>query len=39
LYFGLISLFISEEQAEDVFKLIERLEQDDDVQRVFHNMG
>jgi YebC/PmpR family DNA-binding regulatory protein len=30
---------ISEEQAEDVFKLIERLEQDDDVQRVFHNMG
>jgi transcriptional/translational regulatory protein YebC/TACO1 len=30
---------ISEEQAEDVFKLIERLEQDDDVQHVFHNMG
>jgi len=30
---------ISEEQADDVFKLIERLEQDDDVQRVFHNMG
>jgi len=30
---------ISEEQAEDVFKLIERLEQDDDVQKVFHNMG
>jgi YebC/PmpR family DNA-binding regulatory protein len=30
---------ISEEQAEDVFKLIERLEQDDDVQRVFHNMA
>jgi len=30
---------ITEEQADDVFKLIERLEQDDDVQRVFHNMA
>ena len=30
---------ITEEQSEDVFKLIERLEQDDDVQQVFHNMG
>jgi YebC/PmpR family DNA-binding regulatory protein len=30
---------ISEEQAEDVFKLIERVEQDDDVQKVFHNMA
>lgn len=30
---------ISEEQADEVFKLIERVEQDDDVQRVFHNMG
>lgn len=30
---------VSEEQAEDVFKLIERLEQDDDVQHVFHNMA
>lgn len=30
---------VSEEQSDDVFKLIERLEQDDDVQRVFHNMG
>ncbi len=30
---------ISEEQAEDVFKLIERLEGDDDVQHVFHNMA
>ena len=30
---------ISEVQAEVVFKLIERLEQDDDVQKVFHNMG
>jgi YebC/PmpR family DNA-binding regulatory protein len=30
---------ITDEQSEDVFKLIERLEQDDDVQHVFHNMG
>lgn len=30
---------LSEEQSDDVFKLIERLEQDDDVQRVFHNMA
>ena len=30
---------VSEEQAEDVSKLIERLEQDDDVSKVFHNMG
>jgi YebC/PmpR family DNA-binding regulatory protein len=30
---------ITEEQAEDVFKLIERVEQDDDVQHVFHNMA
>jgi len=30
---------ISEEQSEEVFKLIERLEGDDDVQHVFHNMA
>lgn len=30
---------LTDEQAEDVSKLIERLEQDDDVQKVFHNMG
>ncbi len=30
---------ITDEQAEDVFKLIERVEQDDDVQHVFHNMA
>ena len=30
---------VTDEQAEDVFKLIERVEQDDDVQRVFHNMA
>lgn len=30
---------VTEAQAEDVSKLIERLEQDDDVSKVFHNMG
>ncbi len=30
---------LTEEQSEDVFKLIERLEGDDDVQHVFHNMA
>jgi YebC/PmpR family DNA-binding regulatory protein len=30
---------VTEEQSDDVFKLIERVEQDDDVQRVFHNMA
>ena len=30
---------LDDAQAEDVFKLIERLEADDDVQHVFHNMA
>jgi len=30
---------VTDEQSEEVFKLIERVEQDDDVQHVFHNMG
>ncbi len=30
---------VTDEQSDDVFKLMERLEQDDDVQRVFHNMA
>ena len=30
---------VSDEQAEEVSKLIERLEQDEDVNKVFHNMG
>ncbi|MFM7839515.1 MAG: YebC/PmpR family DNA-binding transcriptional regulator, partial [Chitinophagaceae bacterium] len=30
---------LSDAQAEEVSKLIEKLEQDDDVQKVFHNMG
>ena len=34
-----VSVPVSDAQAEEVSKLIERLEQDDDVQKVFHNMG
>ena len=30
---------ITDEQAEDISKLIDRLEQDEDVNKVFHNMG
>jgi YebC/PmpR family DNA-binding regulatory protein len=30
---------LSEEQANDVLKLVDALEQDDDVQRVFHSLG
>jgi transcriptional/translational regulatory protein YebC/TACO1 len=30
---------VNDIQAEDVSKLIEKLEQDEDVQKVFHNMG
>jgi YebC/PmpR family DNA-binding regulatory protein len=30
---------LNDSQAEDISKLIERLEQDEDVQKVFHNMG
>ncbi len=30
---------VTDEQAEEISKLIERLEQDEDVQKVFHNMG
>jgi YebC/PmpR family DNA-binding regulatory protein len=30
---------VTDEQAEDVSKLIERLEQDEDVNKVFHNMA
>jgi YebC/PmpR family DNA-binding regulatory protein len=34
-----VTVPLSDTQAEDVSKLIEKLEQDDDVQQVFHNMG
>ena len=30
---------VTEEQANDVMKLIARVEEDDDVQQVFHNMA
>lgn len=30
---------LSEEQAQDVLKLVDRLEQDEDVQKVFHNLA
>jgi YebC/PmpR family DNA-binding regulatory protein len=30
---------VTDEQAEEISKLIEKLEQDDDVQKVFHNMA
>ena len=29
---------LPEDQAQDVLKLVDRLEQDEDVQRVFHNL-
>ncbi|HVG13899.1 MAG TPA: YebC/PmpR family DNA-binding transcriptional regulator [Chitinophagaceae bacterium] len=29
---------LTEEQAQDVFKLVDKLEQDEDVQKVFHNL-
>jgi transcriptional/translational regulatory protein YebC/TACO1 len=29
---------LDEEAAQDVFKLVDKLEQDDDVQKVYHNM-
>jgi YebC/PmpR family DNA-binding regulatory protein len=30
---------LNEEQSQDVLKLVDKLEQDEDVQKVFHNMG
>lgn len=30
---------LSDEQTDEVLKLIDRLEQDDDIQKVFHNLG
>jgi len=34
-----ITVTVLDEQAEDLSKLIDRLEQDKDVQKVFHNMA
>ena len=30
---------VTDEQAEEISKLIDRLEEDEDVNKVFHNMG
>jgi YebC/PmpR family DNA-binding regulatory protein len=38
-YIPLNLVELAEEQAQDVLKLIDRLEQDDDVQKVFHNLA
>jgi YebC/PmpR family DNA-binding regulatory protein len=34
-----VTVPVNDEQAADISKLIEKLEQDEDVQKVFHNMG
>jgi transcriptional/translational regulatory protein YebC/TACO1 len=34
-----VTVPVNDDQAADISKLIEKLEQDDDVQKVFHNMG
>jgi transcriptional/translational regulatory protein YebC/TACO1 len=34
-----VTVPVNDAQAEEISKLIEKLEQDDDVQKVFHNMG
>ena len=38
-YIPLNLVHLSEEQATEAFGLVDQLEQDDDVQRVFHNLG
>ncbi|MCZ7679732.1 MAG: YebC/PmpR family DNA-binding transcriptional regulator [Sandaracinaceae bacterium] len=38
-YIPLNSVELSEEQATEVLELVDRLEQDDDVQKVFHNLA
>lgn len=38
-YVPITPMELSEGAAEDVLKLVDRLEQDDDVQKVFHNMA
>jgi transcriptional/translational regulatory protein YebC/TACO1 len=29
---------LTDEQAEDIFKLVDKIEQDEDIQKVYHNM-
>lgn len=38
-YIPLTHMELSDEQAEEVLKLVARLEEDEDVQKVFHNLG
>jgi YebC/PmpR family DNA-binding regulatory protein len=38
-YIPLTPLALSDDQAKDVLKLVDTIEQDDDVQRVFHNLS
>lgn len=38
-YLPLTPLALSDDQAKDVLKLVDTLEQDDDVQKVFHNLS
>lgn len=38
-YIAQTLITLDEEKAKDVLELVDRLEQDDDVQRVFHNLG
>jgi transcriptional/translational regulatory protein YebC/TACO1 len=38
-FIPLTTVEVTDEQSEEVFKLIERVEQDDDVQHIFHNMA
>ena len=38
-YLPLTPIELPEDQATEVLSLVDRLEQDDDVQKVFHNLG
>jgi transcriptional/translational regulatory protein YebC/TACO1 len=38
-YIPLNVLQLSEEAATEVLEMVDRIEQDDDVQKVFHNLG
>ena len=37
-YIPMNTVELNDEQAEDIFKLIDKIEQDEDVQKVYHNM-
>lgn len=38
-YVALTPVELPEDQANEVLSLVDRLEQDDDIQKVFHNLG